>query len=248
MAHQPTNVQDRVAAPVALTEQELQTAMSTSTIRQRISDVSTIARATLNVDYSDPILLTKAFEMFQISTHNIHNIDYQSPHEMRNLFSAAQTSLQCLQACILTRLGFAVDDIKVDVLEEQYTTLQFESVKFKLEGIALLRLTMLTEFYAEIVKAQKSLSDMPQVQQAIRITLGEAVRYYQESSASWANLELLSGADLQNPFHRVMWKGLMFNFATAILLMMAKSVGDKFGGCIVELLGTKIPPFGFAFE
>lgn len=248
MAHQPTNVQYHVAAPVALTEQELQTAMSTPTIQQRIADVNAIAGTIANANYSNPIVLTKAFEMFQISTHNVHSIGSQDSHDMGKLFSAAQASLQRVQDCILTRLGFTTDDINVDELDKQYLTVPFESPGLRHKRIAELRFTVLNDLYTEIVKTDQSLSDFPRVQQVIRIALGEAVRYYHDSSGWWTNLTLLRETDLQNPWDQHAWNVLMCKFATAVLFMMAKSVGDKFGGCIVELLGTKIPATGFAFE
>ena len=131
MAPRPSDVQPQVAVPISLTDQELQTAMSTPTIQQRIADVNAIARTILNVDHSDPVALTKAFEMFQISTHNIDNIGHQNPQEMGTLFSAAQMSLQYLQACVLTRLGCTTDDIDIDELDKEYPTLGSRCVEFK---------------------------------------------------------------------------------------------------------------------
>ena len=107
---------------------------------------------------------------------------------------------------------------------------------------------MLRMPYRKIVEAKQNLSNLPEVQQATRTTLGEAVPYYSNSDGSWDNLLVLTNYDLRDPDDRRIWNALMLNFAADVLIMMAKSVGSKFDGCIVELFGTRIPTFGFAFE
>jgi hypothetical protein len=218
--------------------------MSNTDILQRATDAHGI---NLDIDRADPLCITKAFELFQISTHNVQNLLPQNRYKKRELFVEAQAALEFLHDHIVARLGVDTANFDADALEEAYPPKHMQPIQMQTwSQNKIARYTALTTVYSRILRLRGDeltslgLANCPEVKTGIRIALGEQVLYTFDDTQK-TTLNALGDAGQGNANEQLAWTKLMYEFATGILIHLAVSVAEKFNWQSVELLGTRVP-------
>lgn len=230
-----------------MSAQELITASSSATVRECVAEVDSILQ-TLggrhNV-HADAYCVIKAFEMLQISTHNLHKIDIASGYERRKLFKAANSSLQSLVACISTRLNLPLPTSgQIENMEQTPTFLYPDLTLSNLYVEQTVK--KLSQQYNDIIQNPDFYdAELAGVQSLMRAVLGDLMDDSNELDIKQSPLVKFAKEFLsEGEFLR--FNGRRYGIAFRLVVFMAIAISLRFKNQAVHVMGTAIPASVFA--
>lgn len=213
-----------------------------------MAEVDSIMPTLTRYLYGDPKCLIKAFEMLQILTSNLNMIDNRSVCENRKLFNAANSALYILTECIATRLEIPTTEATIDLaeqMEQNLRTFRFADLSFPNDWVTSKANNISEQYNAIIQKALGNNSDLGEMQNLMRLALGDEVNGLDDPVIRQSQLiEMFRANFAEQEWNR--YRDRMYRISLRLVIVMATAISKQFKGQALHVLGTAFPASAFA--